>query len=192
MRVILMVAMTLYIGFGATAVQAAEMTIDEAYKALNHKRTQFSTNNARMSAEESQYLDHVFFVTDLAFRERMVMLSYVQAGKSAYYIDTYNEQIENLLSSFEMIKAPNKALKQIEGLILAAIREQQAFFNEWHEAKGTSYYTSLSKNYTSHKLVQASHHKLLQAYGLLKRKYSSEASHNQQSFYDHLCVLDFI
>lgn len=192
MRIALIIAMTLYIGVGSASVHAAEMTIDEAYRALNHKRTQFNKAEARMSKAESEYLDHVFFVTDLAFRERMVMLRYFKAGRSSDYIETYNTQINDLLGSFELIKAPEKNLKKVEKLILDSIREQQAFFNQWHKAKGTPYYTSLAKNYTSHRLVQSSHMKLLQAYGLLKAQYNKEGAHNQQSFYDHLCVLDFI
>ncbi|MGH1379111.1 MAG: hypothetical protein ACRBB3_09855 [Alphaproteobacteria bacterium] len=178
--------------FGVTPVNAEKMSVSQAYKALHHQQTQFKSSIAQMSADESKYLDHLFFVTDLAFRERMVMLQAFRAGKDKKYIDKYNKEIANLLGSFSLIDPPTSNLKNVETHIISAIDEQREFFNMWHAARGTSQYSNLQKNFMSNKNVQSSHRKLLQAYSLLKKHYPKEGSHNQQSFFDHLCALDFI
>ncbi len=172
--------------------QAAEMSVAQAYKAQRHQQTTFNKDTAQMSAAESKYLDHLFFVTDMAFRERMVMLQYFYKKKDDQYIDQYNKQIGELLASFALVKAPGRSLPTVEKLVREAITEQQQFFNSWHKARGTEMYNSLSRGYTSHKLVQSSHKKLIQSYGVLMKAYPREAAHNKQAFYDHLCALDFI
>jgi len=186
---IFIIACLLFLVFPA---YAADMSVEQAYKALNHKQTTFNKNRASMNETESKYLDHLFFVSDLAFRERMVMLKYFKSKKDDQYIDEYNKQVGDLLASFALIKAPNRNLQQIEILLKGAITEQKQFFNEWNKARGNSHYDQLQRNYSSHKLVQSSHNKLVQTYMMLKRSYPRESAHNQQSFYDHMCALDFL
>ncbi len=175
----------------AIPVYADDLTVGGAYKALNHKQTTFDKKASLLADDEAKYLDHLFFVTDLAFRERMLMLRYAKAHETGRYIESYNKEIDNLLASFEFITPPSHILKQVQDLIIASIKEQKAFFNEWHNASEAKA-RALIQTYASHQLVQASHMKLMQAYQLLKSAFGNEAAHNQQSFYDHLCVLDFI
>lgn len=167
------------------------LTVGGAYKALNHKQTTFDKKASLLGADEVKYLDHLFFVTDLVFRERMLMLRYAQAHETGHYIESYNKEIDSLLASFEFITPPSHVLKQVQDLIIASIKEQQALFNQWHNASEAKA-RALRQSYASHQLVQASHMKLMQAYQLLKSTFGNESAHNQQSFYDHLCVLDFI
>lgn len=178
--------------FVSISAQAEEMSISQAYRALPHQRTQFNASHAKMSAQESKYLDHLFFVTDLAFRERMVMLRAFRGGKDHRYIETYNKEIGNLLGSFEFIEPPTRVLGQVEKLVIESVNEQRKFFNIWHKARGTIQYKQLQKSMASHRYVQSSHQKLIQAYSVLKQNYPQEIPHNQQAFYDHLCALDFL
>ncbi|PCI55232.1 MAG: hypothetical protein COB36_06300 [Alphaproteobacteria bacterium] len=178
--------------FFSISVQAEEMSISQAYRALPHQRTQFNASHAKMGVLESKYLDHLFFVTDLAFRERMLMLRAFQVGQDHRYIETYNKEIGNLLGSFEFIEPPTRVLGQVEKLVIESVREQRAFFNIWYKARGTQQYKNWQRNVASHKYVQSSHQKLIQAYSVLKQNYPQEIPHNQQSFYDHLCALDFL
>lgn len=180
-------------GFMPVMSHAEGMSVAQAYKMQRSKQTTFDKSIAKMDAEDSKYLDHLFFVTDLAFRERMMMLSLFQSYKDDMYIDKYNEEIGSLLASFEFIKPPTRNLQNVQDMVISAILDQQDFFNEWHKAKqGTSYYNKLIKDYARHPKVQSSHQKLLRAYGMLKSTYPAEGRHNMQSFYDHLCALDFI
>lgn len=180
------------LGLWPTVAQAEEMTISQAYRNLPHQRTQFSATYAKMSEKETEYLEHLFFVTDLAFRERMVMLRAFNAQRGHLYIEVYNKEISNLLGSFEFIDPPNQILEQVERLVLGSISEQRKFFNIWYNARGTMQYKELQRSLASHEYVQSSHQKLIQAYGVLQNNYTQEVPHNLQSFYDHLCALDFL
>ncbi len=175
-----------------TAAQAADMTIDQAYKSIPHGRTQFDQSRATMSAVESKYIDHLFFATDLAMRERVVMLRYFEYKNTAQYIEQYNKEIGNLLASFDLTKAPTKNLAQVEKLVIEAIREQQAFFNKRHKNNDAIPKRAMYSTYRNYTLVQSSHRKLIQAYMLLKKAYPREGGHNKKAFFDHLCALDFI
>lgn len=171
---------------------ASEMSVAQAYKLQHHKQTTFDKTRANISKQEAKYLDHLFFVTDLAFRERMVMLRYFQNKKDDVYIAQYNKEIEQLLTSFAFISAPNRKLQQVQDIVVLAIKDQQKFFNLWYMARGNAKYNALQSNYRSDRSVLSAHQKLIQAYGMLKQIYPKATSHNTQAFYDHLCALDFI
>ena len=181
-----------FIGMAIPAHAESEMTIEEAYRAMNHKRTPFDKTKSNLKPAEVKYLDHLFFVTDLVFRERMIMLRHFHAGTDELYIMHYNGEIDNLLESFNLVSAPTADLEEVVEILIEAIRQQQEFFIDWNTAKGTPRYDALNKHYISHTLIKQSHTKLLQVYGVLLKNYGHESTHNKQSFYDHLCVLDFI
>ncbi len=172
--------------------QEKEMTVEEAYAAVNHQRTQFKKVYAKMSQEEARYLEHLFFVTDLALRERMIMMRHFAQKRDEDYIEKYNAEIDNLLESFKLVSAPSPVLENVEDLVTDAIKEQKRFFEQWAGTKGTKFYSSWYHSHAFHPLVQSSHGKLLRAYSLLVKDYKSEGMDNKQAFYDHLCALDFI
>ncbi len=180
--------------FGVCPVKAepAEITIDKAYKLIPHERTPYKPEESSLSSEEKQYLNHLFFVTDLSLQKRMMMLHYFRTGRDPVYLETYNREISNILSSFKLTIAPTKTLQEVEDTIVIAINQQRKFFNEWHNSRNMPLYMSLQKNYTQDKWVKASHQNLLKAYSLLMRAYPNETAHNKKAFYDHLCALDFI
>lgn len=169
-----------------------EMTIEQAYLAIPHKRTQFNPAISTAPDLEKAYLDHLFFVTDLALQKRMMMLHFFGKQNEERYIRTYNTEISNMIATFDMIAPPTEPLKKITETIITALRQQQKFFNDWAAAKGTLVYDRLQDNYTSEIMVISSHNNLITAYNMLKEAYPAEDPHNIQAFYDHLCALDFI
>lgn len=181
----------LFILLLATPVMATEMSIKQAYVALGHKQKTFDARQTTLSPQEAKYLDHIFYATDLAFRERMVMLKYFRQDKSASYIETYNKEINNVLVGFSLMNPPNKKLKKVENIIIEAVRDQQKFFNQLH-ALTPSDRKALLNSLARDRLVQSSHQKLISAYSLLIQNYPNESQHNRQAFYEHLCALDFI
>lgn len=173
-------------------VRAQDISIDDAYRAVPKERVPFDMSISKMSAPEAQYVDHLFYVTDLALRERIVMLRYFEEHRSADYIDEYNAQIDELLSSFLLIKAPSAELKKVEDLVINAIKAQRQFFNARYQNGDDVSRQQLYGEYRQDQWVQKSHRGLIQAFQILKRTYNKEGQHNQQSFYNHLCALDFI
>lgn len=178
--------------FDALAQQHKEMTIEQAYLAIPHHRTQFDPKQSTLPDAEKAYLDHFFFVTDLAMQKRMMMLHYFGKEQEQVYLKTYNSEIGNMLATFDLIQPPTESLKKATEMLKTALRQQQKFFNDWADAKGTEKYRRLQENHNSELMVISSHNTLTAMYALLQQTYPKEAEHNQKAFYDHLCSLDFI
>ncbi len=180
-----------FLVLGCFPVNAQEMSIDEAYRMIPHKQTPFDPKQSRIKAADSKYLDHYFFVSDMAMRARVMTLRYFYGQNFGMDLERYNKEINDLVASFALIPTP-RHLQAVEKTLISAIKDQQMFFNEWEKVRGTPKFENLKKNYRNNRQVQSSHKKLLQAYGMLKKIYPRESSHNQTAFFDHLCALDFI
>ena len=166
------------------------MSVEQAYDAIPHARTPYDPKQSREPKADTKYLDHLFFVTDMALVLRVETFAHFK-NLNPHVLKKYHKDIENLISSFELIETPPH-LMQVQTAVIEAIRDQQNFFQDWSMAAGTPQYLELSRIYKSHPLVKSSHQKLLQAYAELKRIYPQETPHNTQAFFDHLCALDFI
>tara|TARA_B100001989_G_scaffold240553_1_gene205717 strand:+ start:310 stop:918 length:609 start_codon:yes stop_codon:yes gene_type:complete len=182
------------IGLGTPHVSFADdkMTIEESYSVLDKERIPFDREYTTIPAEEVQYLEHLFFITDLAFRERMEMMRHFHFKKSDLYIDSYLNNIDEFIASFDKKPAPTNHLRKVEIDVISALRNHKNFFIKWHNAKGTSAYSRLQETYHQDHYVQKSHKQLLDAYLMLSTLYPDETEHNRQAFYQHLCALDFI
>lgn len=178
--------------FDVLAQSKKEMTIAQAYLAIPHQRTQFDLKQSTSPEADRAYLDHLFFVTDLALQKRMMMLRYFQNKKEQDYLKTYNTEVGNMLATFDLIQPPNENLKKVTDLLRTVLLQHKKFFNDWAESKGSQKYMRLMDNHTSEIMVISSHNHLMTIYNILKEAYPKETEHNQKAFYDHLCALDFI
>ena len=172
-------------------VQAQEMSVAQAYQAIPHKQTTFNLKQSRIKGIDAKYLDHYFFAADVAVRARVMTLRGFYGQKGAMSVAAYNREINNMVVSFDMVDTP-RHLKDAQTLLVSAIRDQQAFFNEWDKVRNTAKGQSLKRNYSQHPKVQSSHKKLLKAYYMLMAQYPKESQRNKTAFFDHLCALDFI
>lgn len=151
------------------------MTVEEAYKAIPHKKTRFDASVAGMDAAEKAFLDVFFGLSDLAVAERVGTQIALSSGGSV--TTNYDE----ILRRIESISVPPK-LATAHRLVTDAVREQRQYLDA---LKGGGAFDANAP------LVESSHQKLLQAYGELMRLYPSENAHNKTAFFDHLCALDF-
>jgi hypothetical protein len=171
---------------------AQDLSLDEAYMQVHNKqRKPYNPEQTQIEAKDAKYLDHYFYVADLAMRARVMTLRHFYGQARAMDVERYNAEIDEMVKTFDMIDTPSN-LRKAESLLIQAIRDQQDFFNEWRAAEGTPKFNQLKNNYRSHPKVASSHRLLIMAYSMLKQQYPRETAANQQSFYDHLCALDFI
>ena len=168
----------------------ADLTVEEAYQAIPHDRTPFDLKQSHIAAEDAKYLDHLFFVTDMAMRLRVQTLRQF-LNLNPHNVASYNREIDNLIGSFDLVQTPPH-LMNVQVTVLDSIKDQKEFFNDWARAGGTGQYQIISRSYAQHPRVQSSHQKLYAAYNELKALYPGETPHNTQAFFDHLCALDFI
>lgn len=149
-----------------------------AYSLIPHGRTKFQPSSAKMSKPESQYLDDIFYISDLIVAEKVDLQIKHRQGKK---IDLHNYTV--LIHSLNDLDVPDR-LEEIRDLILESALDQRLYFIELQE--------SGKKFNSGDKLVQSSSHKLRKAYSILMSKYPKENKHNKKAFFDHLCAMDFI
>jgi len=152
------------------------MTVDQAYHAIPHQRTRFDPSPAAMVANEKQFLDSFFGLTDLAVAERVGLQMAIARGAAA------RDNYDAILARLAALTAPAKLAKARQ-LVSEAVKEQREYLR--HLRAGATFDANAP-------LVQSSHDKLIAAYGELMRIYPSENAHNKKAFFDHLCALDFI
>lgn len=168
-------------------------TVEEAYEFFGRERTKFSPEKSKLPPRDVKYMDHLFFVTDMALVARVNIMQYffVIGNKAPKkYMPAYLEEMDNLIRSFTMIEAPSEDMKQVEKLLILALEEQRDFFKEWAELKGVAF-MNLRNKYKKNLLVQASHIKLQRVYTQLMLIYPNEAPYNHKAFFNHLAALDF-
>jgi len=186
------VAIGILLGVGMAAQNVQALSVDEAYKAIPHRQTEFQKGNSDLPAAERIYLAKLFRITDEAMAARVEHLSalYYFKGQGDGGRASYEDKIKVLIGELQRTNPP-RALKKAHKLILESIQEQRRFFTEWSESS-SSQKKILKASYSRHHLVQSSHHKLFAAYNDLMRLFPRENSRNKQAFFDHLCALDFL
>lgn len=165
-------------------------TISQSYKAIPHAQTTFSAIQSSSSRADKIYFDHFFTLTDLMMSARVSALTNLYHGRGGITVNRYNAAYNLAMNGFAQLNVPSNASKAHE-LTLEAIKEHRDFLNKWGSANGVTK-DKIKKSYRSDPLVRSSSRKLIQAYGALMSRYSSETGHNKKAFYDHLCALDFI
>lgn len=170
-----------------------EYSVEEAYAFFGHERVAYNPSASPIPENEKRYLEHLFYVADMATQARVNMMQYYFAGTQAHkkQLPNYLKIMEEIKESFTFARAPTKDLREVEELFLLALAEQRDFFIYWSKAQGPNF-ISLRKKFKNHELVQSSHIKLQRIYTQLMLIYPDETPHNQKAFYSHLCALDFI
>ena len=158
------------------------LSVSDAYQAIPHARTPFDAALAQMTDAEREYLNQLFWITDLGVTQRVQTQMWLQsAGRSGAHHDNY----PILLAQLDMLDVPD-SLRDVHQLITAAITLQQRYLEQWDRAGVGAHFDA------SDALVRQSHGKLIKAYQVLMGRFDTEQAHNQRAFYDHLCALDFI
>ena len=157
------------------------MTVKQAYDAIPHLQVTFNPNLATsMSKEEAQYLYHFFWLVDLAVIERVQTQKYM----SGYKGGADNKNHTEIIRQMQVLLPPDK-LKDAHQLVLSAIDDQRQVFDAW---RGNPNFGDIRTN----PMVKGASAKLIKAYNLYMSLYPNESAHNKNSFFQHLCALDFI
>ena len=168
--------------------QARAMTVEQAYRAIPHTRTQFDPMRSNLDRETKIYLMSLFELTDIAVVMRVELESGLLYGKNidiGQYLGIY----ERILQELETLQTPER-LQKVPVFITDALRDQIVFLKEWYSADvdmKDSY-----RKYQQNELVRAANRSLVMAYKELLTRLPHETRYNKQSFFNHLCALDFI
>ena len=164
----------------ASAVCAEPMTVEQAYATMAHPHLVFNPQVCPAPQDESRYLAQLFQLIDLAVKERVETLTWIQSrGTQGDGKDEYDA----LVSQLHALNPPTK-LQSVHALTVAAIEEQRTVLREW---RGHPENVSMQ-----HPLVRSSSQKLYQAYGEVPPLSPADHRANQAAFYNYFCCLDFL
>lgn len=156
-----------------------ELDVDTAYKLTNVQRVTFDPAMSSIDEPAKDYLGELFSVTDFLVVERMQNHNQLTQMHRLKNPENYTKAIMYL----EGMQVPSE-LSEVHGLILAAVKEQAAYFDLMNKTQAP--FNPMNP------YVQTSNQKLVTAYQLLLKMYGREPAHNLRSFEEHLCALDFI
>ena len=164
-------------------INSYALTLEQAYKEIPHRQTQYLETIAKIDPAYSKQLKKIFRLTDNAVVAKVEALLWLSGNKTkGKDIRQYKVKIVSILKSLKKIEV-SKDIKPVKDLIVKAISEQKLFL----ETKN-----KLDKNWHKNSLVISSSNKLKSAYSILMKAFKNEAAINKQAFFDHLCALDFI
>ncbi len=165
------------------------MTVEEAYRAIPHKRTVFDGTSSKIDEAERSFLMRFFELVEIAIVERVEMFSYLQSGGERGQVW---RRTGTLFRQLDSLTVPDR-LKGVCNLVRQAIAEQRDYLDEWYEfAAAKKPYGFRFKEGEAHSLIDSSSQKLHQAYSQLMQLYPQESSQNKAAFFNYLCALDFI
>lgn len=165
------------------------MSVDEAYRAIPHQKTDFDRSAAHMRSDEAAYLDTFFTLVNAAIVAKVQALQWLSSGGSTGSSYThYRATIDAILADFNQLSIP-AGLQDVQKQVVAAVQLHSGYFADWDEksVRGERFHFSAAD-----KRIVASSRLLIQSYNRLMKIYPNTSRNNHQAFYDHLCALDFI
>ncbi len=165
---------------------ASALTVEEAYKAIPHKQTQYEASSSTVPAEVTQYLVKLFALSDRALVERISTMQAFIAKDTARF-SHYESSIQKIMNEIDQLPEP-AAAQGLGALLKSAVSSQRSYFIEWHASLtgGQPMPQGLNPK------IAAASGSLQRLYGELMRRFPQESAHNKDAFYQHLCALDFI
>jgi hypothetical protein len=164
------------------------LTVDQAYAAIPHRRTQADLATSSIPATEKAYLDVAFHVVDQAILLRVTAFRQFAAG---------NTSDGSLLAKMDRLKKfldeidPPANLRGYHEHLLKALADQRGFFEDW-QMQGSQFSFGAPGSLASHPRVQSASGALRAAYSILMQTYPDEAALNKEAFFDYHCALDFL
>jgi Domain of unknown function (DUF4124) len=162
------------------------LTVEEAYAAIPHKRTTFVPKQSLLAVSEINMLNQLFDFSDRAIVLKVIAVKAMQANdvpRVKQTIADYDALINHL-----SILTISGNIKQIQTNLLTAIQKHRHYF----QTKQTQFETTnhYDQSFTSD--IREASGILKQTYGLLMQAFPQESSNNKTAFYDYLCALDFL
>ncbi|HEV8702962.1 MAG TPA: hypothetical protein VGV60_16955 [Candidatus Polarisedimenticolia bacterium] len=179
---------------GLTLAASGPITVQQAYEEMAHRHANLDPASAGFTRDEAAYLSRLFELVDLAIVEKAQAWTWFQSeGRKGRSLPEYRDRVDALVARLDALPAPEN-LRQVQALLVEAIRDQRAFFETWTQALEVGARGQDNREvYKSRGLhLKNSSQKLHQAYGQLMDLFPNAGQQNFDAFYDHLCVLDLL
>src|SRR5882672_10730597 len=164
------------------------MTVEEAYQEMQHRHASLDPTSRGFTREEAAYLSRLFELVDLAIVEKMQAWTWFRSeGRKGKAVQEYRGRVDSLVAILDGLPAPDR-LREVQRLLVNAIRDQRAFFETWNEALSVGAAGKDNRDvYRSRgTYLKSSSRKLHQVYGQLMTLFPDAGQQNFDAFYAHL------
>lgn len=162
------------------------LTVEEAYAAIPHKRTIFAPKQSLLAVSESNTLKQLFDLADRAIVLKVIAAKAMQANDAPRVKQTIADY-DALINHLSTLTTSDD-LKRVKTNLLTAIQKHRDHF----QTKQTQFQAASHYDQSFTPDIHEASRILQQTYGLLMRAFPEESSNNKIAFYDYLCALDFI
>jgi len=192
--VILAASMVLACMAALASAPTAALTVEEAYQEMQHRHASLDPTSRGFSRDEAAFLSRLFELVDLAIVEKMQAWTWFQSeGRRGKSVQEYRIRVDSLIAILDRLPAPER-LRDVQRLLVDAIRDQRAFFETWNEALTVAAAGRDTRviDRSRGRVLKSSSRKLHQVYGDLMNLFPDAGQQNFDAFYDHMCVLDLL
>ncbi|HYL98763.1 MAG TPA: hypothetical protein VEZ90_07390 [Blastocatellia bacterium] len=165
-----------------------DLSVDGAYRAIPHRRTQADFSASNVPAAERAYLSVAFAAIDQAVLLRVDTLRRFSAGSAD---QSRAVQRMGILIDFFSGITPPKRLVEYHKAVEQSLTSERAFFQEWQD-HGESFQYSNPAMFAQNHNISAASSAARAAYGKLMALYPDESANNKDAFFDYHCALDFL
>jgi hypothetical protein len=166
---------------------ASRMSAEDAYAAIEQRRTKFDARQATMKSNEREYLVLVFATLDAAMIARVEATTALGQGLSAAEHVAALDRLTQFACSFD---GP-PVLRPYHKHIIDALARQEKFYSDWQrEGKGFAFTTP--ETMRENEDLQTASRAIERAYDELMTLYRDEAEQNRNAFGDYFAALDVL
>ena len=178
-------ALVLAVAALAVCAPAGAMTTEEAYAAIPHRRTTFEATASKLPADKSASLQRLFEYTDRGVVLRVQGMAAQRNGDA--------REVKRVLESYDALITEVRGAPFAPEVVPARDQVAEALaLQRRFLASRPAGLTFVRNQLASTPEVSQASGKLHGAYGVLMRAFPGESQKHKQSFYDHLCALDFL
>ena len=172
----------------AALVLNLDLSVEDAYAAIPHRRTAMDFAASNMTDQDKHYLATAFHLIDQAIRLRVT--AYQQFARGDASAAQLISDMDRVIDCWQRLEVPAN-LSAYQRQLRQALADQRAFFAEWR-TQGQRFQYGRPDKLGSHPKVRSASSALRAAYEILVQQYPSEDKNNRDAFFDYHCALDFI
>ena len=167
-------------------VLALDLSVEQAYAAIPHRRTVWAAVDSTAPAEEQVYLNAIFQTVDQGIALRVAAEeNYREGSFDAVDIDA---QYERLVNFARGMSVPAGLASHHQDALNALTNDRQ-FFRNWNRDRANFAFAQRVADAPEVRAASSAAHA---AYSELMSRYPNDSAANKDAFYDYYCALDFL
>lgn len=157
-----------------------QISIEEAYAAIPHKRTVFNADQSLLPSEQIAALTQLFGLIEQAIVLK-IQAGNAQVAKNSVALEQALKNYSEVINAARKLNCPS-AIIPAQTLIISAIEKHHSYFQQQDKNTTAGFGPAITSASAD----------LQRAYTIFIQAFPQETPHNKTAFYDYLCALDFL